>query len=200
MTTNRVTPIVLNGPKFNLRPFLVEQVSDLYVSWLNDPEVNRFLEVRFVKQTIELARKYVHMMNYGVEAYMWAIYPNGVNAPVGTATLRNIDRNHSSGGIGLMIGDKNYWGSDCAMEAIRLVIDHAFDALGLRRLAEETSGPNHSINFTLKRLGFTFEGKMRQASVTGPGEYCDGYRWGLLVDEWNAKKEQHAAKGPDNVT
>ncbi len=190
----------LTGAKFSLRPFLVEHVSNLYVGWLNDSEVNRFLEVRFVRQTIESASKYVHTMNHGVEAYMWAIYPNGGDAPVGTATLRNIDRNHGSGGIGLMIGDKEYWGSDCAMEAMSLVTDFAFETLGLRRLAEETSGPNHSINFTLKRLGFTFEGKMRQASVIGQGEYCDGYRWGLLVDEWRAKKQEQAAKEAGNVS
>ena len=62
-----------------------------------------------------------------------------------------------------------------------------FETLGLRRMALETSGPNHSINFTLRRFGFTLEGKMRQTSVIGPGEYCDGYRWGLLVDEWRAR-------------
>lgn len=179
--------IALTGPNFQLLPFTEEQISDRYLNWLNDPEVNRYLEIRFVPQTRDTVTEYVRSFYAGREAYMWAIYPKGKDQPVGTATLQGINRNHNSAGIGLMIGDTEYWGSNCALESLGLVAEFAFETLGLRRLAEESSGSNHSINFTLRRFGFTFEGKMRQASVMGPGEYCDGYRWGLLVDEWQAK-------------
>ncbi|MQF95308.1 MAG: GNAT family N-acetyltransferase [SAR202 cluster bacterium] len=178
---------VLSGPNFKLIPFTEEHLSERYLGWLNDPEVNRFLEIRFTPQTRDTVTEYIQAIYQSKEAYMWGIYPKGNDQPVGTATLLGINRNHDSAGIGLMIGDKEYWGSNCALEVLGLVAEFAFETLGLRRLAEESSGPNHSINFTLRRFGFTFEGKMRQASVIGPGEYCDGYRWGLLVDEWRAK-------------
>lgn len=168
-------------------PFTEQDISERYIGWLNDPEINRYLEIRFVHQSRETVSKYVQSFNTETEGYMWGIHPVGSDLLIGTTTLNSINRNHDSASIGLMIGDRDHWGSNCALEVIGLVTEFAFDTLGLRRIAEETSGPNTSINFTLRRFGFTFEGKMRQASVIGEGEYCDGYRWGLLVDEWRAK-------------
>ena len=178
---------VLSGPNFKLIPITAEHISDLYIGWLNDAEINRYLEIRFVPQTRDTVTEYVRSFYMGKEAYMWVIYPNGKDQFVGTTTVQGINRNHDSAGIGLMIGNKEYWGSNCALEVLGLVTDFAFETLGLRRMALETSAPNHSINFTLRRFGFTMEGSMRQASVIGPGEYCDGYRWGVLVDEWRDK-------------
>ena len=131
---------------------------------------------------------------------MWGISLNGGEELIGTATLRSINRNHGTAGIGLMIGEKEYWGSGCATETLGLVAEYAFDDLGLRRLAEESCGPNHSINFTLRRFGFTLEGKMRQANVMSSGEYADGYRWGLLVDEWREKHKNKTETGTRNVS
>jgi ribosomal-protein-alanine N-acetyltransferase len=190
----------LTGINFRLAPFTEEHVSDSYVGWLNDPEVNRFLEARFTENTTKSVSAYIQTYYGDIEAYMWGIFPNDSGELIGTATLRSINRNHGTAGIGLMIGEKEYWGSGCATEALGLVVEYAFDVLGLRRLAEESCGPNHSINFTLRRFGFTLEGKMKQANVMGPGEYADGYRWGLLVDEWRAKRNEITRKGTENVS
>lgn len=179
----------LRGELFTLRRFTVEDISDRYIGWLNDPQVNRFLEVRFVTQTREIATAYVSSYYTGVEKYMWGIYPNGVSELIGTATLHNIDRNHESGDVGLMIGSKVYWGKGASDDAIELIANLAFETLGLRRLSAGTSSPNLGINFTLKRLGFTHEGTLRKAYSDDSGNYMDGYRWGVLAEEWRARRQ-----------
>jgi [ribosomal protein S5]-alanine N-acetyltransferase len=45
-----------NVSLFLLKPELVTQD---YVSWLNDPEVNQYLESRFVTHTLESSRNFV---------------------------------------------------------------------------------------------------------------------------------------------
>lgn len=188
----------LKGGRFTLRPFTEEDISDRYIGWLNDPEVNRFLEVRFVRQTYETALEFVRSFYGEVEKYMWGIYPNDAAGPIGTTTLHEIRRNHGTGEIGLMIGEAEYWGKGASNEAKELVLEFAFETLGLRRATGGCYASNHGMNFTFKRLGFTFEGKQRAAWYVSPGTYVDGFRWGILADEWRARpRRQSTANNRD---
>lgn len=115
---------------------------------------------------------------------MWAVYPKDSHEFIGTATLSLISHIHGSGGIGFMIGEKAYWGSGASQESLGLIVDFAFNHLGLRRLFAETCAPNHGMNFTLKKMGFALEGKIRESHYLSPDCYVDGYRWGILANEW----------------
>lgn len=188
---------ILRGIQYSLLPFREDDISERYVNWLNDPEVNQFLEVRFTHQTFKTARSYVLSFYGPVEKYIWGIFPNhDLRLIIGTITLQEINRNHGSGEIGLLIGDKSYWGKGAARGAMELVIEFAFDKLDLRRVTGGTYARNHAINFTLRQIGYTCEGKLRKAYVLRPGERecVDGYRWGLLAEEWNKRRN---ARFPD---
>src|SRR6266540_1825623 len=178
----------LEGPHFRLVPFDESMIDDRYLSWLVDPEVIRFLEVRHQPQTRETATAFVRSFDGPAEKYMWSIVPKDSDAHIGTCTLYHINRNHGSAEIGLLIGDRNYWGKGASEEAIGLLADHAFDTLGLHRLTGGSSAKNRGMNFTYRKIGFTLEGRMREAQRIRPGEYVDGYRWGLLADEWRARR------------
>jgi RimJ/RimL family protein N-acetyltransferase len=180
-------PTTLTGAGFSLIPFREEHISPAYLGWLNDPEVNRYLEVRHVRQTRETAAAFVRSFDGDVEKYMWGIYPEGRKEPVGTATLYHVDRRHGSVELGLLIGDKSYWGKHTASAVIGLVAGFAFGPLGLRRMTGGTYAPHHGMNFIYKLLGFRQEGKMIKALELTPGVYVDGYRWGILAEEWRAR-------------
>lgn len=182
----------LKGALFTLRAFTEQDISDRYIGWLNDPEVNRFLDVRFVHQTYETVLEFVRAFHGDVEKYMWGIYPNHSSEPVGTITLYNINRNHGTGGIGLMIGESEYQGKGASTEAMGLLLEFAFETLGLRRATGGSYSLNHGVNFTLKRLGFSLEGNLRKALLTSPGTYTDEFRWGILADEWRATRQSTA--------
>ena len=94
------------------------------------------------------------------------------------------DRNHGSAVLGLLVGDRGYWGKGASEEALSLVVELAFHDLGLRRLTGASYAANWGMNFTFNKLGFSREGRMKKAFAVGPGEYGDGYRWALLEDEW----------------
>ena len=190
----------LLGSQFSLIPFTEEHISDRYIGWLNDPQINRFLEVRLVHQTYETVLEFVQSFYGSTEKYMWGVYLNESSTMIGTATLYNINRHHGSAEIGLLIGEMDYWGKGASMEAIGLIAQFAFETLGLRRLTGGNYASNHGMNFTYKQLGFSLEGKLRQAYLLKPGIYVDGYRWGILAEEWRARdrtevgeREQHGA-------
>ena len=190
-----IVPEPLVGQQFTLRPFTEKHISPRYIGWLNDPNINRFLEVRFTHQTYETVLAYVQSYYGDTEKYMWGIFPKDSNEPMGTATLYDINRIHGTSEFGILIGEIDYWGKGASTEVIGMILSFAFETLGLRRVTGGCYALNHGMNFTFKRLGFTFEGKHRGAFYVGPGTYIDGYHWGILADEWQAKRKAASSSG-----
>jgi len=178
---------VLQGAALTLRPFTVADISVRYLSWLVDPEVTRFLEIRHAVQTRETATAFVSAFAGPVEKYMWGI-ENRETGLIGTTTLYDINRVHGLSELGLLIGDKEFWGHGVSAETVNLVAGFAFDTLNLRRLSGGSYARNHGMNFTYRRLGFTLEGKQRKAFTVAPGEFVDGFRWGLSAEEWRESR------------
>lgn len=178
----------LSGPQYTLAPLRMQDISDRYIAWLNDPQVNQFLEVRFSPQNRQSVEAYVQLHGQAKDRYLWGIYPKGQNFYAGTATLTQINPYHGSGEIGLLIGEMDYWGKNTSAEAMKLVMQFGFATLGLRRLTGGSYAANHGMNFTFKRLGFRCEGKNLKAYQLTPGEYGDGYRWAILKEEWDKQR------------
>ena len=176
----------LVGNQYKLRPFKVEGITEEYIGWLNDPEVNRFLEIRLHKQTVQTAAAYIASFYLDTEKYLWGIYTNNEGRHIGTASLYDINPFHRVAEIGLMIGDKRHWGTAASTEAIQLICRFSFEQLRLRRLSAGTYAVNTGMNFTMKRLGFCREGAIRRAVCLPSGEVTDVFRWGLLREEWTA--------------
>jgi ribosomal-protein-alanine N-acetyltransferase len=90
-----------------------------------------------------------------------------------------------SGGIakfGYWLG-RAYWGRGLATEAGRLVVDHAFRALGLRRLEARVAAPNGASARVLEKCGFRREGVLREGFVERNGGVHDALLFGLLRSE-----------------
>ena len=172
----------LMGKTYSLSPLTQDDITEEYIAWLNDPKVNKFLEVRHINQTIETVTEYINKFYKDYEMYIWGIYSLDGNF-IGTTNLMQINRYHNSSVLGLMIGNSNYWGKSASTEAICLVLDFAFNTLGLNRVIGGCYSTNIGMNFTYKRLGFTREGVMRKSVLEGD-KYIDSYIWGILSNEW----------------
>tara|TARA_X000000950_G_scaffold108424_2_gene136753 strand:- start:21663 stop:21974 length:312 start_codon:yes stop_codon:yes gene_type:complete len=99
---------------------------------------------------------------------------------IGTINIYNINHNHETADISVMVGNKDYWGTSAAEEALILVIEYAFKKLKLRKLIASTYAINLGINFTLKKIGFSIEGKLIKNRKTHDDKYTDEFKWGLF--------------------
>ena len=79
-----------------------DHITEEYIGWLNDPEVNQYLEVRFIHQTRATVTGYVESFYGEAEKYIWGIYA-GIDQFIGTATLALINRIHGSGASALRL-------------------------------------------------------------------------------------------------
>jgi ribosomal-protein-alanine N-acetyltransferase len=174
----------LVGPNLRLTPFKEEHICERYLGWLNDPEVNRFLEVQFVPQTHETALAYVSSFYGEAEKYMWGVYLKSNNDLIGTATLSDINRNHRRGALGLMIGEKKYWGQGYAKEIINLVVGYAFKRLGLHKVVAGAVAANQGSIKAFQKAGFEIEGKLKSHFCLD-GKYYDSLYLGITRDDFS---------------
>jgi len=68
-------------------------------------------------------------------------------------------------------------------EAMRAVLDFGFHDLALHRIEAIIDDENTASKMLLLRLGFTYEGRLRERSLQGE-QMVDEHMYGLLRHEW----------------
>lgn len=134
-----------------------DRVSDDYVGWLNDLEVNRFLESRFAPQNRASVAAFVDRMLESDRDLLLGIMDLGLGRHVGNIKVGPIDRQHGLGEIGIMIGDRAAWGRGIGSAAIQRVVAIAGIELGLRRLTAGCYAANLGSSKAFEKAGFRIE-------------------------------------------
>lgn len=161
-----------------LRP---EMVSEAYIGWLNDPEINRYLESRFRTQDRGEVERFVAAMLASERDLFLAITDRALGRHVGNIKLGPIDRAHGLGEIGIMIGDRAAWGRGIGSAAIRRVADIARHELGLRKLSAGCYASNRGSARAFEKAGFRVEA-VRPAHFILDGRPEDLILLGRLLD------------------
>jgi RimJ/RimL family protein N-acetyltransferase len=73
------------------------------------------------------------------------------------------------------------------MDGARLVLDFAFDTVGVHRLEARSAVVNGRGNGALRKLGAVQEGVLRR-SFRKDGSQMDQALWSILADDWRQAK------------
>jgi RimJ/RimL family protein N-acetyltransferase len=87
------------------------------------------------------------------------------------------------GELGILIGEKDYWGKGYGTDAIVTVLRFAFEAMNLHRVWLTTGENNPRAFACYRRCGFREEGRLRQDRYLG-GRYWDTVVMGVLRQEF----------------
>lgn len=150
---------ILVGTRVCLRPVTLNDCTREYVDWLNDPEVNKFLETRWCIQNIKSVENFVSSMMLSENNHLFAIIESISHRHIGNIKLGPINRNHHSADISYVIGNRNYWGTGCATDAVKLATDFAFRVLGVRRIRAGVYSSNVGSQRVLEKAGYIYETK-----------------------------------------
>lgn len=101
---------------------------------------------------------------------------------VGYAMLDKIDR-HNRTCYGQVQIEEKYRGKGHGTNAWWLILDVAFNTLGMNKVILEVLTDNERAISVYRRLGFTIEGTLR-SHYWKNGEYVDAYIMGLLREEY----------------
>jgi RimJ/RimL family protein N-acetyltransferase len=89
-------------------------------------------------------------------------------SPIGTIGLSHIDREKGEAEYGIMLGEPEWRGQGLAQEASDLLLDYAFESLGLRMVRLNLFADNSSARTLYDRLGFV-EGTSPSGEVLKDG-------------------------------
>ncbi|MCW8831655.1 MAG: GNAT family N-acetyltransferase [Gammaproteobacteria bacterium] len=173
----------LKSKRLHLRKLNAEDASERYASWLNDPVVNRFLEVRHVQHSILTCQSFIATTNADESSHLLGIFTNEGSKHIGNIKLGPIDARYSSGQVSLFIGEKEFWGAGYATEALHRIAQFAFDDLKLFRLEAGCYEDNLGSLRVFLKSGFTVEGFFRK-KFTIDGKRTGCFWLGALRDEW----------------
>jgi RimJ/RimL family protein N-acetyltransferase len=79
------------------------------------------------------------------------------------------------------------WGTGLFGASAGLLLDFAFDSLGVRRLEMRIVEANVRGNEAMKKLGAIREGTLRNGFRSGD-TFMDHVMWSILADEWRVRR------------
>ncbi len=153
---------VLEGARDALRPVTAADVGPASVGWLNDPEINRFLESRHTQSSEESVRAFVDRMRASDCDYLFAIRLAEDDHHIGNVRLGPIRAEHRLAELNLYIGERAAWGKGYGGETVSLVTRFAFEALHLNKTLGRMYAANKASIRAFFRAGYREEGRLRE--------------------------------------
>ena len=172
-------PPFLVGDRVYLREVRVEDVNDNYYRWMNDLEVTQFLESRFYPSSVQSLQEYVKNKTNARDTVFLAIILKGANRHIGNIKLGPINWIHRLADVGILVGEKQYWGKGYGTEALSLLTRYAFKSINLHKLTAGCYAPNKASTAIFLKNGFQIEGEQKKQCFYNGG-YVDVVLLGLL--------------------
>jgi RimJ/RimL family protein N-acetyltransferase len=178
---------VLSGKRVTLRELRASDAPSLF-AMLTTEEVSRFISPppttvdgfeRFIAWTIR-------QRSAGTYA-CFAVTLHGSDTAIGIFQLRELDPGFGTAEWGFAIGSP-FWGTGAFKEGAELMVQFAFETVGVHRLEARAAVRNGRGNGALRKIGAVQEGVLRKAFLKD-GEYLDQVLWTILDEDWDATRK-----------
>ncbi len=97
----------------------------------------------------------------------------------------DLNTRHRRAELGIVIGEKAYWGQGYGSDAIRTLLRFAFEEMNLHRVYLRVYEDNARGIRAYEKCGFCIEGRLREANYR-KGRYHDELIMGVLRGEFTA--------------
>ena len=158
-----------------------EHISESYLSWINDPEVYKYLETRG-NYSMGMLKDYVDEQ-YKNNIYFWAIHLKDSNKHIGNIKIDPIDLENNSGEYGILMGDKLSWGKGYAKESSLRIIAYCFNKLKLSEITLGVIEDNINAVSLYKNIGFKINEVKKDIGVYN-NNLCNSIRMSLHVENF----------------
>ena len=151
--------------------------------WINQLETSRFLNMGVI--SLEAEEDWYERIASGKDIVYLAIYEKSTMRPIGGVNLHNISAEHRNAEFGIMIGEKDLRGKGYGTEAVKLMCDYGFNAMGLNSIMLLTYEWNIAGQRAYEKAGFKEIGRRREARWFA-GRYWDDIYYDLLASEFES--------------
>jgi RimJ/RimL family protein N-acetyltransferase len=151
-----------------------------YPNWFQDQITTQFNSHGKFTKTIDFFENYINQVN-NENQLVWAICHHD-DGHIGNISLQLINFLNRNADFSILIGEKNHWGKGLAFKASKIMLQHGFYKLNLKRIYCSTSDSNISMKKLALKLGMSEEGRCR-SHIYLNGNWVDMIRYGILRDE-----------------
>lgn len=151
------------------------------------PEVTRYVPPS--PDTVEGFERFVnwtHARRKTGTYVCYAVVPEGEDGPAGIFQIRQLEPTFKTAEWGFLFASA-YWGTGLFIRSAPMVLDFAFDTLGVHRLEARAAAANGRANGALRKLGATLEGQLTRSFLLG-GQYYDDGLWSILKEDWVGRR------------
>lgn len=117
------------------------------------------------------------------EAIHWGITLKGEDRVIGSCSFHHFDTGFHRAETGYAL-TRAYWRQGIMAEAMAAVLTYGFTELGLHRVEAIIDIENEPSKYLLLKLGFSYEGNLRQR-YSYRDHFEDEHYFGLLTHEWH---------------
>ena len=165
--------------------------------WYTDPEVVRLTRYQDGPMRPEEIERFFAARVVGPDSLALAVHVKAGDRLVGTTAFSQLDGDNGSALYHITIGEKDAWGRGYGTEATRLMLHHAFEVLGLHRVALAVFEFNERAIRSYRSCGFTVEGRSREA-IWRDGRWWDEITMSVLEPEWRAREARRTARDQES--
>jgi RimJ/RimL family protein N-acetyltransferase len=177
---------VLAGRHVTLRELRKSDAASLF-AMLTTEEVARFISPPPTSvEGFERFISWTHTQQRGGSYACFAVTVGGSDTAIGIFQLRQLEPGFGSAEWGFAIGSP-FWGTGVFKEGAELMVNFAFDVVGVHRLEARAAVRNGRGNGALRKMGAVQEGVLRK-SFLKDGEYLDQVLWTILEEDWRQAK------------
>ena len=178
---------VLKGDRVVLRDLRASDAASLF-ALLTTEEVARFISPP--PTTVEGFEKFIawaHRQRQAGQYMCFAVTVKGFDTAIGIFQVRNLSSGLDTAEWGFAIGSP-FWGTGVFEDGANLVLEFAFDTVGVRRLEARAAVQNGRGHGALLKVGAVQEAVLRQ-SFAKDGRRLDQVLFTILDRDWRAADE-----------
>ena len=169
--------LILRGEQIYLRPITADD-TELAVRWRNQPSVvANFL----YRKPITPKDHEDWLANKGMKGlvHQFIVCRNEDDKPLGSAYLQNFDEESRRAEWGIYLGEEQTYGKGVGTEAGHLILDYAFNTLGLHKVVSRVLARNTASARMSEKVGSIQEAYLRDEYFLD-GQYEDLILFGIF--------------------
>lgn len=177
--------LFLKGTYVDLKVLTYRDIEDSnWYGWFNDQSLmSGIASQHIMPNSKEKQIDYLKSINQSNDQLVLGIVPKDLDEIVGVVSLKNINHFLKAASHAQIIGNPNFRTFPISFESNKLIFDHAFLGLGLRRIFGGSINPLQ-VEFMCRFYGFRKEGILKCAEFKN-GEFVDVHLIGMLRDEYH---------------
>ena len=170
-----------------LRKIRIDDSEPMF-AYASHPDVSRFTTWETHK-SIGNTNQFISFLLRQYEASEpsnWGITLRETQQLIGTCGFMYWDREQRLAEIGYALA-KDYWGRGLMVEAVRQIIEFAFERMAVERVIARCHIDNLASERVMQKIGMTFENLLRK-NIQIKGEYVDVKKYVITIEQYNSLK------------